>query len=65
LLCIVEHRGMTIARTQPVLQDERGYATGVQPLGDLLAFMVHRKVAIAAARTDHHGGRVADGLPAR
>ena len=41
-----------------VLDDEPGDAKSVEPLGDLMPFVVHRQVAVAAAGTYDDGGAI-------
>ena len=52
---VVEHRGMMIARAQPIFQNERRDPQAVEPLGDLLALVLDGQHPVAAARADDHG----------
>ena len=52
---VVEHRGMMIARAQPVLEHERRDPQTIEPLGDLLSFVLDGQHPVAAAGADHHG----------
>ncbi len=42
-----------------IVEDEAGHAVRVEPLGDLMPFVVHRQETVPTARADHHPG--ADG----
>jgi len=55
-LCILERRWVMISRSQPVLQDKCGHAEGIQPAGNLIAFMIHSQMGVAAAGTNHNTG---------
>ena len=57
-LRVGERSGMAVARSDAVLQHERGHAEGVQPLGDLLSLVVAGQGAVAAAGTDDDRGPV-------
>ena len=52
---VIEHRGMMIARAESVLEDERRDPQRVEPLGDLLPFVVDRQHPVAAPRADDDG----------
>src|SRR5437867_2715835 len=49
-LCFV---GRALCPGEPVLEDERRDAHGIQPLGDQRTFQIHNKVAVTSSRTDH------------
>ena len=46
---------MMIARAEPILENERRDPQPVEPLGDLLPFVLDGQHPVAAARADHHG----------
>ena len=50
---VLQHRRMVVARAQAVLQDERRDAARREPARHLMALVVHRERAVAAARADH------------
>ena len=52
---VPERHRMAVAGAQAVAQHEGGDPEAVQELGDLRALLLHRQVAVAAARTHHHG----------
>ena len=55
-LGVAEFDGMVIARAEAILQDESGDAHGIEPVGDLAAFVVGGEVMVAAAGSDDDGG---------
>src|SRR5262249_40177514 len=55
-LGIIELRWMVISRPEAVFKHERGDAQLIHPFSYLPAFMIHRKPAVAAARSHNHRG---------
>ena len=55
-LRVAQFHRVVIFRSQPVFQHEGRDADGIQPARHLVAFLIHRKVRIAAAGTHDHGG---------
>jgi hypothetical protein len=55
-LRVAEFDGMVVTRAEAILQDECGDAHGVEPIGDLAAFVVGGEVMIAAAGGDDDSG---------
>src|SRR5262249_45694501 len=53
-LGVLQRGGVAVARGVAVLEDDAGGAERVEPAGDGVALVVHRQVAVAAARADHH-----------
>src|SRR4051794_6273258 len=51
-LCVTQFNGMVITRTQSIFEDERCYAHGVQPIGDLPALVIAGQHVIRAAGCD-------------
>ena len=58
-LGVVERRGMAVAfATVPIIHNEAGHADGVQPAPNLMPFMIHRPVSVAAAGADDNRGSI-------
>src|SRR5260221_5265599 len=53
---------MMVARPQAVAQNERRHAACIQPIGYLLAFMVHRQHPVTAAGADDNAAMLAVGV---
>src|SRR5439155_8412067 len=45
--------GVMVARTEAIAQNECRHAPRIQPLGDLLALVVHRQHPVTATGADH------------
>lgn len=48
---------------EAIVQDEGGYALGVEPLRRLVPLVVLGQAPVASARTDDHGGTTVSLLP--
>jgi hypothetical protein len=55
-LGIAEFDGMVVLGSEAVLEDERGDAEGVQPVGFLAAFVIGGEPSVAAAGSDDDRG---------